>query len=443
MQGFDVRLDTGLRLSLGVRAAAQDATLLGAINADDGDRAFEQGLISERLDATTTLDATRGDLGFEIGADGWYDAAYHGATANRSPATFNPVTVANDAFPADTRRLMGGQVELGPAYVRDRFDVGGIPVTVRIGRQTLLWGESLFFAQDGIAGAQAPVDLVKQASQPLVEARELYLPVTQADIRVKLPRGLSLEAYDQIEWRRDRVPAVASYFSTTDILDAGGQRVLAGGGALYRGRDDTPSGAGQFGVALRRDSGTFGLGLYALRYDAKSPQAELGGIPGTYRLAYRSGIDLLGASASTYAGDGTLSGELSYRRNLPLVSRFEPLAPSPLPAGSAVSRCGSGAVRLADRPSIAGPLILRVVVPPRTRVGRGHVAGRGGGNRHPGRAIQSWQPVAGHDAPRPGPADGVHTDLVPGRARPQRLRTTRFGPRDRRQVRGRSRPGCR
>ena len=64
-----------------------------------------------------------------------------------------------------------------------------------------------------------------------------------------------------------------------------------------------------------------------MRYDAKSPQAELGGSPGTYRLAYRSGIDLLGASASTYAGEGTLSGELSYKRNLPLVSQFEPLAP--------------------------------------------------------------------------------------------------------------------
>ena len=344
MQGFDVRLDTGLRLSLGLRTAAQDAALLGVINGDDGDRAFGQGPVSERLDATTTLDATRGNLGFEIGADGWYDTAYHRATANRSPATFNPVTVANDAFPADTRRLMGGQVELGPAYTRDRFDVGGIPITVRIGRQTLLWGESLFFAQDGIAGAQAPVDLVKQASQPLVEARELYLPVTQADIRVKLPWGLSLEAYDQIEWRRDRVPAVASYFSTSDILDTGGQRVFAAGGTLYRGRDDTPSGAGQFGVALRRDSGTFGLGLYALRYDAKLPQAELGGIPGTYRLAYPRGIGLLGASASTYAGKGTLSGELSYRRNLPLVSRFEPLAPNPLQAGPA-STADAGAVR--------------------------------------------------------------------------------------------------
>ena len=337
LDGFDVRLDTGLRISLGLRVAPQDAALLDAVNADDGDRAFGQGRISERAEFATTLDVTRGALGFEVGADGWYDAAYHGLDANRSPSTFNPVTVSHEAFPADVRRLMGGTMELGPAYIRDRFDLDGLPVSIRVGRQTLLWGESLFFAQDGIAGAQAPVDLIKAASQPLAPANELYLPVAQADIRVRLPWGLSLEAYDQAEWRRDRIPGVASYFSTSDVLDTGGQRLFtAEGGILFRGADDTPPGAGlgQFGVALRRDSGTLGLGLNALRYDAKSPAIELGAAPGTYRLAFPQGIDLLGASVSTYAGDNTLAAEVSFRRNLPLVSRFQPLAPSLLSIAS-------------------------------------------------------------------------------------------------------------
>ena len=241
------------------------------------------------------------------------------------------MSVGNETFPADVRRLMGDTIELGPAYVRDRFDLDGLPVSIRVGRQTLLWGESLFFAQDGIAGAQAPLDLIKAASQPLAPAAELYLPVAQADIRARLPWGVSLEAYDQAEWRRDRIPGVASYFSTSDVLDTGGERLFtAGGTALFRGRDETPPGAGlgQFGVALRQDGGLLGIGLYALRYDAKFPAIELGAAPGTYRLAYPRGIDLLGASFSTYAGDDTLAGEVSFRRNLPLASRFVPLAPS-------------------------------------------------------------------------------------------------------------------
>ncbi len=336
--GFDVRLDSGLGVSLGLRVAPPDRALLAAVNADDGDRAFGEGPISERLDVSETLDATRGAFGFEIGADGWYDAAYHGADANGSPATFNPVTVSHTAFPADVRRLMGGTVELGPAYARTKFELVGLPISLRIGRQTLLWGESLFFAQDGIAGAQAPLDLIRAASQPLAPANQLYLPVTQADIRVQLPYGLSLEAYDQAEWRRDRVPGVASYFSTTDVLDVGGQRLFTpGGGALFRAQDETPpaAGLGQFGLALLHDGGTLSLGLYALRYDAKSPAIELGAAKGTYRLAFPQGIDLLGASISTYAGDATLAGEVSFRRNLPLVSRFQPLAPSLPPTAAA------------------------------------------------------------------------------------------------------------
>ena len=365
--GFDVRLDTGLGVSLGLRVAPQDPALLDPVNADDGDRAFGAGPISERLDVSETLDATSGAFGVEIGADGWYDAAYHGTNANRSPATFNPVTVAHDRFPADVRRLMGGTVELGPAYVRYKFNLDGLPISLRIGRQTLLWGESLFFAQDSIAGAQAPLDLIKAASQPLAPANQLYLPVTQADIRVQLPFGLSLQAYDQAEWRRDRIPGVASYFSTSDVLDTGGQRLFTpGGGVLFRAQDDTPTsaGLGQFGVALLRDGGTLGLGLYALRYDAKSPAIEPGAAEGTYRLAFPQGIDLLGASISTYAGDATLAGEVSFRRNLPLVSRFQKLAPSLLPTTAAVSALPTPQAGFATGQTLTGLVSYERLLPP-------------------------------------------------------------------------------
>ena len=323
VQGIDIRLDTTLRTSLGLRLERPNAALSGDANADDGDRAFRRGVISERVDFTSQLDVSRGDLGFNLSVDGWYDAAYEASDANHSTATFNPVSVPANRFPADVRRLMGATVELSNAYLHDKFEIGGLPVTVRVGRQTLLWGESLFFPQDGIAAAQAPVDVIKQLSQPLVENRELFLPVGQADIRMSLPYGLSIEAYYQFEWRRDRTPGVASYFSTSDVLDVGGQRAFRpDGSALFRGKDMTPSGIGQFGTALRRTSAAVDLGLYAIRYDAKEPQiAAIDQTSPTYRVVFPRGIELLGVSASTYLGDDTLAGELSERWHMPLVSR--------------------------------------------------------------------------------------------------------------------------
>jgi len=317
LDGFDIRLDTTLRLSLGLRVDSRDASLLQNANSNEGDRNFAPGPMSERADITSVMDATRGALGFEISADGWYDAIYQQKA---------------DRFPPETRHLMGDKVELGTAYMHDRFSIAGIPVTLRLGRQTLLWGETLFFPQDGIAAGQAPVDGIKALSQPLVEANEVFLPVNQAYLRVDLSHGVSLEAYEQLEWRRDRTPGVGSYFSTSDVADIGGDHFLLPDGAfLPRTKDSTPDGFGQFGMALRYASDVIDLGLYAQRYASK--QGFLAPQAGGYHLVFPSGIDSLGASASTYVGSSTLAGEVSVRQNMPLVS-----AGLAAPAGYATGR---------------------------------------------------------------------------------------------------------
>ena len=317
--GFDVRLDTAVRISLGLRTEGMDQALLQNANTDDANRAFRPGVNSGRVDVTSLLDVTRGNLGFELSADGWYDAIYHRADANHDAATFNPVGIAPDQFPADTRRLLGSTIELGTAVVHDRFELAGVPVTVRVGRQSVLWGESLFFPQDGIAAGQAPVDEIKALSQPLAQNRELFLPVAQALVRADLGHGFSVQGYEQFEWRRNRSPGVASYFSVNDFADTGGERVfLPDGNSLFRGKDSTPDGFGQFGAAFRYASDVIDLGFYALRYNSKDGFIQLE--PGAYHLVFPHGIEMAGVSASTYAGDSTLTAEISTRWHMPLVS---------------------------------------------------------------------------------------------------------------------------
>jgi hypothetical protein len=351
---FDVRLDVSVRETLAFRTEPANPNLLSNINADDGDRSFRPGLISARLDVLTELTAERGDLGFDLSAQGWYDPLYHETNANNSPQTFNPYTVPNNQFPADVRTLMGGDAELLNAYVKDKFTLDDTPISVRLGRQTLLWGESLFFADNGIAAGQAPVDFIKAQSAPLAEARELYLPVTQLVVRAELAPGLALEAYDQFEWRRDRLPGVTSYFSTTDILDVGGEQVLEpNGNSLYRTSDSTPHGIGQFGAALRLQGDTADYGLYALRYDSKLPEPVFDTGNSTYHLVFPTGIDIEGVSASTYLGDSNVAGEISFRQHMPLAA-----SAAGLPGGAAG---GGGAVYAA---AYGGPNIPFYPAPP-------------------------------------------------------------------------------
>jgi hypothetical protein len=362
IDGFDVRWETSLRETLGFRTTPADQGLLANINADDGDRAFVPGLVSARVDGVSEIDVARGRFGFDVSAEAWYDPVYHMPSANSAAAAFNPVSVPVNAFPADVRRLMGGSADLLNAYAHDGFTIDGTDISIRLGRQTLLWGESLFFPQNGIAAGQAPVDQIKALSQPTAEARELFLPVTQAVARIQLRPGLALEAYDQFEWRPDRLPGVASYFSTSDVLDAGGERyLLPYGQYLARGPDARPPGGGQFGVALRSNGARLDLGFYALRYDAKDPELVLQPVTGTYmpfsgtyHLAYKRGIDMFGASASTYVGDSTVAGEISLRQGMPLVSR----TPNGVPAANAGGTGGYASYKLLAAPAtqaVSGP----------------------------------------------------------------------------------------
>lgn len=320
LDGFDLRLNTTVRVSVGFRTEDADPALLANVNADDGDRAFRPGPISERVDVVSELTGERGDLGFDVSGQGWYDAAYNTRNADTSPATYNPVNSSYSGFAPDVRTLMGRQAELLNAYVRDSEQIGDVPVTVSIGRQTLLWGESLLFPENGIAAAQAPVDEIKSLGAPLAEARELFLPVTQAVVRVGLGDGLSVEIYDQLEWRPNRLPGVGSFFSTTDLLDQGGQRYLAVDGTptLYRGADSVPHGIGQAGIALRETSGGLDWGIYALRADARAPVLVLDVPQYLYTLAYPRGIGVFGGSVSGYVGAANIAGEVSVHDHTPL-----------------------------------------------------------------------------------------------------------------------------
>ena len=120
---------------------------------------------------------------------------------------------------------------------------------------------------------------------------------------------------------------------------------------LLRGKDDTPSGIGQFGAALRRTSDTLDFGVYALRFDSKEPQlSTLGDSPSTYHLVFPRGIDLLGISASAYLGDDTVAGEVSERWHMPLVSRGLPF----VPAGSLAAPAGQPSAAAQAEPTLVG-----------------------------------------------------------------------------------------
>jgi hypothetical protein len=361
-----VQLDTTVQFTGLRRLTPPQSRLLANPNADDGDRAFASGAASNRTDVFSELDADYGSLGVRFSGAFWYDPVYFNRTANNSPTTFNPFTVPNDKFTGAVRTLEGLNAELLDGFVHDTFDIGGTQVGVRVGRHTLIWGESLFFGQNGIAAGQAPIDFIKADTVPETPARELFLPVNQISGSIQIRPGLSIELYDQLEWRHDRFPGVGSYFSTTDILDAGGERIIeAPGQFLYRESDEQPGPAGQFGAALHVTIAEVDFGFYALRYSARSPDVAMAGCTGacdllgqigTYRLVYPTGIDVFGASASGLVGSDNVAGEMSIRQGAALLARSD-LGTAAPPRGDTAH--GQVSI-IAERP--ASPLWDRVTL---------------------------------------------------------------------------------
>jgi hypothetical protein len=340
---LDVRWDNTLRYSAAFRVFPYDAALVGDLNYDDGDRNFAPGVVSDRLDMLSEIEASHDDMGLRISVAGWYDTVYHQRNANDSPATFNPISVPHDKFTRAVTRLHGGDIQLDDAFVYDNVTIAGAPVSFKLGRYALSWGESLFFGENSIAGGQAPRDLIKELELPSGYAKDVFLPVWQTSAAVQPAENVTLSAYYQLQWRKDQIPGAGSYFSYADFLDDGGERYILGPRRyLDRGSDIPGHDSGQFGVALQIGGDDFNYGFYALRFNSKEPEIYFRNyglsdplpLNGSYQLVYPNGIEVYGASVSSYLGDSTVAGEISVRSNMPLVSQFINVASGQLADGS-------------------------------------------------------------------------------------------------------------
>lgn len=333
---LNIRWDNTVKYSVASRVEKQSDDLVGEINQDDGDRNFSRGLISNRVDLLSEADIIYKGYGARVSAAAWYDFVYNASNDNTSPETVNSLSVAYDEFTQDTKDIHGKNAELLDAFVFGHYYFGNNALSFRGGQYALQWGESLFFGNNGIAGAMAPIDVVKLLSVPNSQFKEIIRPVPQVSAQFQIGSKLSIGAYYQLKWEETRIPAVGSYFSNLDFFTEGGERAFLGGplvpgggnAAVFRGDDIEADDNGQGGVQVRYRIGEYDLGAFAVRYHDKAPQLYAKfGIPdpstgqiGEYYHVYPEDIDVYGASVSTNFGIVNFAAEVSMRHNTPLVS---------------------------------------------------------------------------------------------------------------------------
>lgn len=339
-----LRWDNTFKYSNAWRVKGRSDALVADPTLDDGDRNFDKGLVSNRIDWLGEFDAAWRNLGLRVSAAAWYDTVYNRRNDHDSPFTANSFSVPFNRFTDDTRELHGRDAEILDAFVSGNFDVAGMRGNVKLGQHSLLYGESLFFGMNGIAAAQQPIDVIKALSVPNTQFKEIGRPVNQLSAQLQLTQSVSIGGYYQFEWERTRLPAAGSYFSPADLVDVGGERILVATvpgigpvASFYRTRDIEAKNSGQGGIQLRYRSAALDtdFGFYAVRYHDKTSKEYVrpgfgvgpGSPPdmiGDYTLVFAEDIRAYGVSASTSIGDANVAAEVSIRDNAPLVSLTMP-----------------------------------------------------------------------------------------------------------------------
>jgi hypothetical protein len=386
---FGLDVDTTLSYGVSMRATGQDNDLLYnryspaigskakigvfANNGDDGNRNFNKGdLVTNRLSATMDIDAHYNKkYGIFLRPRYFYDFAYNNPNANRSADTNNNMNTyggpldATDRFTRETQKAHRDKLELLDAFVYGSHDFNGHEVSVRIGRQVVSWGESLFL-MNGIASGQSPLDAT-QAFAPGVELRDIYLPTGQIQASVGLGAGFSMTGYYQWEWAKTRLSGAGSFYSTTDFLGDGGERYLVPlvvptyVATIDRSGDRDARNSGQWGAGLRYRADKLNateFGVYYMNYHSKVPNirsafgtggsqspsmkglagdwtnlfnllygpgplatfygATFNNDLGSYWMEYPEDIKLYGFSAGTTIAGANIGFDFTYRPEIPL-----------------------------------------------------------------------------------------------------------------------------
>ncbi len=326
--GVTVDLDTTLTYEAQWRMESRDDTLLNnpapiGLVTDDGNRNFDKhDLTQNRISFSSDLDINYGDGGVFLRARGWYDDVYDDDQLITEKSPVLAPSTPPKTYQQNGLDIHKDDLELLDAFVYHTFDLDPRTLSVRVGRQVVNWGESLFI-NGGISSAQGPLDATK-ANSPGVELKDIFLPIGQAYVEADLSDAFSVGAYYQWEWEQTRIDAPGSYFNVLEVFGQGveGDAVPVFAGLGTRVKRDKPD-EGQYGIALRylaEGLNNTEFGFYRLRFNDFMPTVLF--VPpalGTdVTLKHFEDIDLYGMSFGTVIGDTNISGEFNYRDGQPV-----------------------------------------------------------------------------------------------------------------------------
>lgn len=356
----DISLSTKLSLGGSVRMDDPNPKYLSGGNksggsaassvTDDGDLNYDQGdWFSIIFQGTNDLSLNYENFGAFGRIRYWYDAALAENNVNHG----NALNYEKDA-PLDDSEFgdlsKAANLVLLDAYIYGSFELGNMPLDVRLGRQVVSWGESTFIQNS--VNIINPID-VNALRSPGAELKDALLPVGLLYASLGITNNLNVEAFYQYEWEKFQLPGCGTYFSTSDPAPEGCDKLttyssdqplsdaelvalgpkrddgkgLTGlrnfkGGYLPRGADLEPENGGQYGIAARyyaEELNATEFGFYYVNYHERLPIFSVVKGPNPqYFFEFPENTEVFALTFATNVDSWSFSGEISHRPKMPL-----------------------------------------------------------------------------------------------------------------------------
>lgn len=323
---------------------------------DDGDLNYDQGdWFSIIFQGTNDLSLNYENFGAFGRIRYWYDAALAENDVNHGNVlSYEKDTPLDDSKFGDLSKA--ANLVLLDAYIYGSFELGNMPLDVRLGRQVVSWGESTFIQNS--VNIINPID-VNALRSPGAELKDALLPVGLLYASLGITNNLNVEAFYQYEWEKFQLPGCGTYFSTADPASDGCDKLttyssdqplsdaelvalgpkkaiyvdgkkklsLTGntefeGGYLRRGADLEPDNGGQYGIAVRYYAEEFNateFGFYYVNYHERLPIfSVVTGENPQYFFEFPENTEVFALTFATNVDSWSFSGEISHRPKMPL-----------------------------------------------------------------------------------------------------------------------------
>lgn len=315
----------------------------GSAVSDDGNLNYDGGeVVSAVAKAVGDVNLQYKNYGLFVRAKGWYDYVQkekdvpHGNFPNEF---VGGEPLSDDGFDRNSK-FQGATFQ--DVFVHGTFQVNEQPLKLKAGRQTLLWGRSLY--SRGSLSALNAIDLAA-LHRPGAEYTEFLKPSGMVTADYKFTDRLSMKSFYQYEWRAANLDGCGTFFSTLDNTAVGcdatfsssviipNKTAYENGVYIPRRDEKEPDDGGQYGLkfdyAFPKSKAK--VGAYFLNYHMRLPiysvtkedsplaQGITAGNDIAYFYEYPEDIQVIGLTADkTFEGVGNLAMNLSYLPDMPV-----------------------------------------------------------------------------------------------------------------------------